>query len=441
MKKTKFYAVLLLLVFFAVTPTFVACGDDDTDPTDPTEDTTPESTPNATLSSSEQKVRLEKIAQDFLAETKESEVSNVHEILEYVSEQFDSESYTYDDLDAWLDDCIDGLTSDLKNEERADGSSHYFIEDYKQIWVASAFKGHWVETNKIWKRSDADDLSFTFYDKYGKTCVLSVVCSGSETLAYICDIEDEDWNYVYNSNTGSYNYNIYVDNRHLYVKVPEHITVKLTQDGTELVSVTVDTEFSTASGKEFDIENERFSVKTTAKVEAYTWTMDRLNYNTTNANVTATLTHNSVTLLTLKASADGSGNRDEVNELKSVNLEADVLGQLQLKGTCTDAISYNDNLENAYANDQNESAFKRYVNNANALLALNLYYDGLSTRQAWLSLDVDKEDDYWSDYTYYDILPVICFADGTSYAFEEYFTEDAFKSVIDIFNDLIEDFE
>ena len=50
--------------------------------------------------------------------------------------------------------------------------------------------------------------------------------------------------------------------------------------------------------------------------------------------------------------------------------------------------------------------------------------------------------DEWSEYTYfyYDVMPVICFKDGSKYSFEEYFTEDAFSTLTGAAADFVESY-
>ena len=47
----------------------------------------------------------------------------------------------------------------------------------------------------------------------------------------------------------------------------------------------------------------------------------------------------------------------------------------------------------------------------------------------------------WSSYKYWYTDPAVYFNDGTSYSFENYFNEKDFRSVIDVFNDIIRGYE
>ena len=116
----------------------------------------------------------------------------------------------------------------------------------------------------------------------------------------------------------------------------------------------------------------------------------------------------------------------------------DVLGKVQLKGTVSDAHQLFDYLDEADDKDEDESAFKQALTNANKCYTANIYYNGTSVKQAYMSLE--PMPDRWTDWnntihTEWEMEPTINFPDGTSYSFEKYFTEDDFKKLIDAVED------
>lgn len=467
MKKPRMFTLLLAAACLVATPALTACGDDDDEKKeqggqpggeggtgqDPDDDEDPvPGTPQPDMTNEEQKERLEAIGQNFLAEIKAVDVQAARDVAEYVSDQLDSDAWDYSEVNDWADACMESITETLgertEREETNDGYynyiHNYFITDYKEVWTAAAFTGHFEETNGRWRKTNANDLQFTFKDRDGKTCVAKVTRSGRETLIHAGSTSDEWWNYSpWDGETWTYTYNIEVENKEIYIRVPERIEVTLTQNGTELVKATVNTTASVAADGELDLSRDKYSVKAEVKVGAYTWNVTRAEYNTTNARLAAEMKHNGNTILTMTAQADGKLTNEEAEEVKNVVFNIDVLGQLQVKGTCSDGKKYVDYLDRADEADENQAEFTRWVNNANALLDMGVYYDKSSTKQAWMRLEVDENSYSWGDYaeTYYEYIPVICFIDETSYAFGDYFGEDAFKDLIDTFNDLLEDFE
>lgn len=109
---------------------------------------------------------------------------------------------------------------------------------------------------------------------------------------------------------------------------------------------------------------------------------------------------------------------------------------MQIQGTLSDVRKFVDYIEDADDNSSNESLYKSYLNQANGLADVNLFYDNTSTKQATVSLE-PFIDESWSGSTYWTMEPVLNFYDGSSYStFEAFFNDDDFKSVIDTFKTL-----
>lgn len=143
----------------------------------------------------------------------------------------------------------------------------------------------------------------------------------------------------------------------------------------------------------------------------------------------------------------------------------DVLGELQIKATTTDGTKFLQDLrdlEDKYPYDSSnhwwEQADEQPQYNTelaklyNSFLTANLYYNGNSAIQAQLKSEVVWRNEnvyiYDNDYNYtteqhqlWDCEPVFYFPkDGTSYAFGDYFTEGSFKSVINLTEDLVNNY-
>jgi len=141
-------------------------------------------------------------------------------------------------------------------------------------------------------------------------------------------------------------------------------------------------------------------------------------------------------------------NMDEsmLKNVTSAVLDLNILGKVQIKGTCDNIGLLKDALENAddYDNQYEEQKVRQYVNEANNRMKANVYYYNKPEVRATLKFDVDQDESYrWDNntgqsYMTYKYSPSasICFPDNSSYLMENYFNEDAFKSLVDMFNDL-----
>ena len=112
-----------------------------------------------------------------------------------------------------------------------------------------------------------------------------------------------------------------------------------------------------------------------------------------------------------------------------VDLEIDVLGKLQIKGTA-DMAALVENTNKAFDEAKTDEEFKSYVAAAEQNMNLAAYFDGGSMAQATLGLEPDKET--LDGRTRLAIVPVLRFADGTSYAvFQTFFNPDDFKTLME----------
>ena len=73
-------------------------------------------------------------------------------------------------------------------------------------------------------------------------------------------------------------------------------------------------------------------------------------------------------------------------------------------------------------------------------LKAQFFYNNTTDSRGTLSLE-SFEEDSWDGKYYYAVRPIITFkADGSSYALDTYFSEDAFQTVVDTYKNLLDDF-
>ena len=84
-------------------------------------------------------------------------------------------------------------------------------------------------------------------------------------------------------------------------------------------------------------------------------------------------------------------------------------------------------------NRKDESTFKSYISQANALADVNLFYDGKDMKQATIKLEPFAEET-WNGQIIWKAEPIICFYDGSSYSTcTAFFNQDDFKQTIKTF--------
>ena len=130
----------------------------------------------------------------------------------------------------------------------------------------------------------------------------------------------------------------------------------------------------------------------------------------------------------------------------------DILGEIQVKGSCTNALEASEELEamwDALSNYDSETGASkkpdlnegnRHLDNFNAKIKIYVYYDGKDTRQAAVKFALSSYTDDYYDETYYDLIPILEFSDGSKYKIEEFFTENAFGGLVESFYELCESY-
>ena len=432
--KKFFYSLLALALPMAM---FISCeepigptpepGPDPVDPVMPVE--TPE----------QQKKALEQTALDLVDEMAAANFEEVADLAEYLAQEYSADNYDYDAVEDWAEECYDALTRVFEKTEIEEESYSYgyawvdVMNYYSVVCAASNFTGKFEAKNRLWKYSDADDLSFHVKDAQGNPCVLRLTTSGKTKKVYV----ESNWDYIsgsYENGVDSSFYNV----DKIYLQIPEVMTVTLQQDGDNIAKVVLNTDLSSMKGDEIDLRKDKYNVTATIEFNGYSVTVDNLKYAPEKGtSVAANFKRGNKSLISAKASADLDVSNEEFYGSENNSVEIDVMGCVQLKGKMAgDIVDAYEELEEVYG-AENERQFKNQLDKVNSLMNLNLYYYKSSKPSAKFELRAfeDEYDEEW----YFE--PVIVFEDETSYSIEKYFNEDDFKKVIKAIERLGEDYE
>ena len=411
------------------------------------------------LSPAEQKAYMETVAREFMDLTPASDFKDITTLGRYVTDTY-FDGYDWSEAEKWGKDIIDGLKQyvGILPDEVTDiynGSYYNYyiskITGYKAVVQASNFKGHFTATNGRWVLSKADDLQFIFNDKYGDKCVLKLETSGSVKKVYL--LNTDEWINYDSETVGNdyYSYDFY--NRTQWtIGVPEKVVLTLTQGGREVVKTTVNIDLGSISNEEFDLSKNSLNVSTLVEFNnGYKINVSQVSYTANSkVSVQSTMSKNGKDLVVMALASDLSGipscnvsaftksdfdiddyDTDKTNG-KNAFVKLDILGKIQIQGTISDIRKYADYLEQADENDEKESNFKSYLNQANALTNINMFYDGNIVRQASVTLEPFEKKEW--GYSYWTTEPVLVFYDGSSYStFEAFFNDSDFKTTIEAF--------
>ncbi len=407
------------------------------------------------MSPLQQKEKLDEIACDFLEQIPSSDFQDLKWNLEDLEMGYYLNDYSWENVENWaqnlLEDCIEslGTTTEESEYHMWGGYTNYIYTNYKAILLPANFTGKFTARNGKWTRSNANNLQFEIPEK---NCVLTLTTSGDVKKVYAFNL-DEWQDYGYDYENGGYVEYEYYDRMQCTIGVPEKITVTLKVNGETLISTNISIDLSNITGEKFDIARSAISASATTELNnGYKFNFSECKY-TGNNNVAAkaSVSKNAKTLIAMTLSSkvenipsynitdsDIDSDQFEDSNAKDAYAKFDILGRLQFAGKIADVRRFAKYLNSADENDDNETNYRSYINQANALMDVNMYFDNTSTKQATVKLEPFQEDD-WYGSRYWESEPVIYFQDGTSYStFEAFFDADDFGNTVNAFEKLIE---
>lgn len=436
-------SIMAMVLFMGINLT--GCGDDDTPGTEPVNPVTP--TPDKAMTSDQQKEYLEQVASEFMNSVPSSDFNKISDLYMYIRHNYD-DSYDWDAVGNWAENVWDAARTPLGTTTRETDrwGYTYVYSNYSSLLLASNFTGHFIAEAGRWRYIEANDLQFIFNDQNGTQCVLKLTTSGSVKRVHAFNVDE--W-VSYSGHTE------YYDRMNCIIGVPENIEVTLTQGSSQVVKVTVKIALSSLVGEEFDVSKSNFNVSMTTEFNnGYKIALSQVAYEANKqANASFTLSKSGKTLVAAAVSSNLSGipscnvsafssnfDLDDYNtdaaDAKSPYVKLDILGKVQIQGRMQEVRKFVDYMDLADENETDEAVFKSYIDKANALADVNVFYDGKSTKQATIRLEPFVEDQ-WSGRTYWGAEPVMVFYDGSSYStFEAFFNDTNFKNTINSFKRL-----
>ena len=469
MKKFYFYNCMLAMMF-AGALSLSSCGDDNSgtdDPDVPDQPITPDkpSEENA-MSPTDQKERMDNIAQEFMSMTPASDFKSYADLSNYVNETYNEDYYDWDNVSDWARNCWEAARKATGNKitKRYGDYALEIYTEYAALALASNFTGHFRANNGAWVKESgkANDLQFTFTDQNAQTCVLKLETGGNVKKVYVANFDEwQDSEDMSDYDAGVYMWYYYYDRTKCTIGVPENIVLTLTQNGTQIVKTTVNIDLASLSGENFDVSKDNVTASAVIEMSnGYRFNLSQVAYSgNQKASASYGMSKNGTKLATVSIASDVSGipscnveafskddfDFDDYNTdnatAKNALVKIDILGKLQLQGVVKDVRKYSEYMDKAYDNETNENKFKQWVNSANELTQINLFYDNTSVKQAEMKLEAFADYD-WGGYTYWEMEPVLVFFDGSSNSmFDVFFNDTDFKQTINAFEDLIDRYE
>ena len=437
--------------------------------------------PTAELTPAQQQAKLQSVGQDLLKEFPAEKFQNLADIAEAFDETYGYDDYDMSALEDWAENSADVVYSH-NHQDNWENNGVGFCKTNTLLLLSNHTGLFTFGASKV-TVAPYDGTKAVFTVK-GKTYEAEITSSGKVTTAY--------FEYTYHSERNeSYDWNgdgkadesdayIWDSEDRVTLGVPENISISFTENGTPLA--TVNAKFSlNVTSDEFQFSTDAFAVEYTAIINGYELKMSKTGYDgpASKAQSMITLSNGGNTLVTYVMSADlhlstetvtGSYSHNDtyykadevwtskevvVKKFENFTVAMDILGQIQIAGTCKDVNKLNEeiekvrnaldiyNHETGESQERDEVAAAHHTEEANKLIDFGVYYDKGNNKQADIKYEYYYKEEYgegWSSYSC-GVSPIIIFNDGSQNKVEDFFTEKAFSKLIDSVEEFVESYE
>ena len=410
--------------------------------------------PQPTIYNSEEcKTIFENTAIEAVSLVKASDFESVYNLLMTVASEVMSSDLSA--VEEWAMPAIEsvGEITSYLTSKWTEENTWYSLEEttYALALSLAPFTGHLtLSADGEWTCEEASDLMVTMPGLEGD-CVVKLETSGKTSKITLFDYNNFEKIYDWEGDADEdgyieHHYNVIKKDGSVTVELPGNIHLTATDGKSTIADVSIDASADVKGSPRTDdiwdtdvINSAKFKLGFKAQILDYCVTSDEISLGDKKGLVALSIAKGAEKIISLNLDINNwelLGYPTEGTVMPSIetaSLEADVLGKMQLKGNCSfDRLIAN--INDAYEDYNNEAGFKQHVEEANKNLDVKIYF-GDSTEQASIKLDSFSNNGYWS------FMPTLCFQDGSSYAFGDYFTEASFKKLLSKLSELIEDLQ
>lgn len=408
-KFLKYTAFVLLIASF-----FSCDGGKSLNP-DPSLSSKPSSNPKPVVEPGEQVMDAEsqgeiitKTATQLMDEINSTDFNSVHEMIKNLVET-DFDNYDSEGNQEIIKEFIDAFETCKKTGN-------------VETWLYSLYgvRGKYIAKNGKISFSESKDFELYLEDDY----IVQVSFSDKSNLLCVYST----YNYQ-NNNSSDY-----------YVDIPENIELAVIYKGKEQLSVSMKSALNFHSEfTAFDPQQDSFNVKITISTCGYTFSIDKICYESGTAQVNMNLFKADKCLFSEKASFKGveSENSELVN-INETELKIDILGKVQLAMHATDMATLFDCIDALYDDIYDRTEAKRIAKTLNDNIEGKVFY-GSDVPQAVLGFEPITTD---SDQSRWTVMPVILIGDQ-SYQIVEYdriLSDSNVDLILSMFEDLCDEF-
>ena len=390
---------------------------------------------NEELTAEDQKNKLMDVASEFIGVFNTADQKDAVEAFDWIV--YNYMDYSWDGVDEYYSGVMDDIMNMAARTARSLSEGDFTANAALEIYDFPKFTGIFEadDNTRSWVYvGESDNVTLRCKDRNGNPAEAVLTASGEE-IEFESEYQDSN------------------DERHVFtVVIPSEISLSVKVGGNEYVSFYF----------EFDAQkSSHLRINTEVKITNIVYNL-AASVEKTSVSAEFTLKYGDRTLLAASAAApscvlmDKGDDMDwdewldnyyDAVEFENSEIEfgklmaaANILSQVQIKAESEDPSGIYRrirNLNEKYEKDYGPEYYDtreynlQYADLLNENMNISLYYSS-DIKQAEIKMEVFNND------AYYYVGPVVYFPkDGTSYAFDEYFTESAFASVIQLTEDLV----
>jgi hypothetical protein len=379
---------------------------------------------NTPLNVDEQKMKFVTVADDLMNELAATEFEDVMRTVSdlYLSceSTFASDTYDVSALESVFEERYDAIYSYEELNQYTTRESYMLL--------LSNLKGKITFGKNAATFQNADNTVIEYTDTDGVNWTAELTPVGNVQNVYLGEFVDSWYN-------GSYTREEYI---RITISVPEKLVVALKKNGTDYLSVTYMFDVAVSSSG-LDVSRDRVATALTFNVDGLQVTINNAAYNASSGSMEAStvITKDGNLIFSERLTAEAKVNEAaETVTAKNINVEVDIMGAMQIKGSCPSLNSIIEIMDES--EPQSERDWERMVNNMNTMFDIKVYFDGGNAVQSIVNFEPRWQDGSYSSYW---VEPAIEFNDGSRYLFEEYFTGSDFDGVANDMESFVERYE
>lgn len=379
----------------------------------------------------QQKKKLDQVAQKlmevFPATEYEDIVEMSAELTAHCDRYFYDEEYNWDELEQALGEIGESLYDEKQTSEN------------KWTYTYSLFFSNCtgvvtMEKNRA-RYKESSESKLIIKDVNGNDWEISIVPMGLRKV-YLGEIIS-----VYNDDY----YDEYTEVYDVTVEIPSNLSCIVKKNGKDFASVSLSFEYD-IDEEGLNLETDMIGLSLEIKIDDIVMEIKKASYDaeTGKLEFSQSLKKGGYFIFSQQINGDMKMiTEEEDGEMYIVGWDGEaeiyfnILGEIQIKGTCEDMAQLQEYVSGVY---YSENECDRAASRANALLNLGLYYDGTSVQQARISFESVVSQDYNGEECFW-IEPILVFNDDSRYSFEEYFDDDIFEELIKDFEDFLYGYE